>query len=61
VSGRTGHGGLAPTGDEMHALLKSLIARLMQRLTRRGVLVEQIGQTYLADADGDEARTLRPL
>ena len=30
---------------------------------RRGVLVEDMGQTYLAepDADGEEARTLRPL
>ena len=35
----------------------------MKLLTRRGVLVEDMGQTYLAepDADGDEARTLRPL
>ena len=32
-------------------------------LTRRGVLVEGMGQIYLAepDADGDEAHTLRPL
>ena len=32
-------------------------------LTRRGVLVQDMGQTYLAepDADGEEARTLRPL
>jgi hypothetical protein len=32
-------------------------------LTRRGVLVADMGQTYLAepDADGEEARTLRPL
>jgi len=35
----------------------------MKMLTRRGVLVEEMGQTYLSgpDADGDEARTLRPL
>lgn len=35
----------------------------MKLLTRRGVLVEEMGQTYLAepDADGDEARTLRQL
>ena len=35
----------------------------MKMLTRRGVLVEEMGQTWLAepDADGDEARTLRPL
>jgi hypothetical protein len=49
----------APTDDEMHALLQTLIARLMKRLTRRGVLVEDMGQTCLAepDDDGEEART----
>jgi hypothetical protein len=33
----------------------------MKMLTRRGVLVEDMGQIYLAkpDADGEEARTLR--
>jgi hypothetical protein len=53
----------APTDDELHALLQTVIARLMKMLTRRGVLVEDMGQTYLAepDADGEEARTLRPL
>jgi hypothetical protein len=53
----------APTDDELHALLHTVIARLMKMLTRRGVLVEEMGQTWLAepDADGDEARTLRPL
>ena len=35
----------------------------MKLLTRRGVLVEEEGSTYLADdnSDSDEARTLRPL
>ncbi len=35
----------------------------MRMLTRRGVLVEDMGQTWLAepDSDSDEARTLRPL
>ena len=35
----------------------------MKRLTRRGVLIEEQGQTYMADSDGDsdEARVLRPL
>jgi len=35
----------------------------MKPPARRGVLVEEMGQTCLAkpDADGDEARTLRPL
>ena len=47
----------------MHALLQILITRLMKPLTRRGLMVEEMGQTYLAepDADGDEARALRPL
>ena len=35
----------------------------MELLTRRGVLVEEEGSSYLADgdADSDEARALRPL
>ena len=35
----------------------------MKMLTRRGVLVEEMGQTHLAepDADSEEALTLRPL
>ena len=35
----------------------------MKMLTCRGVLVEDMGQTYVVepDADGAEARTLRPL
>jgi len=35
----------------------------MTLLTRRGVLVEDMGQTWLAEpqAEGEEARTLRPL
>jgi hypothetical protein len=53
----------APTEEELHALLQTIIVRLMKMLTRRGVMVEDMGQTYLAepDADGEEARTLRPL
>ncbi len=53
----------APTDDELHALLQTAITRLMKMFTRRGVLIEEMEQTYLAepDADGDEARTLRPL
>jgi hypothetical protein len=31
----------------LHALLQIVIARLMKMLTRRGVLVEDMGQTYL--------------
>jgi hypothetical protein len=53
----------APTDDELHALLQTVITRLMKMLTRRGVLVEDMGQTYLAepDTDGEASRTLRPL
>jgi hypothetical protein len=53
----------APTDEELHALLQTVIARLMKMFTRRGVLVEDMGQTYLAepDADGEETRTLRSL
>ena len=47
----------------MHALLRTVIARLMKMLTRRGVLVQEMGQAWLAepDTDGEEARTLWPL
>jgi hypothetical protein len=38
----------APTDDELHTLLQSLITRLMKLLTRRRVLVVEIGQAYLA-------------
>ena len=35
----------------------------LKMLTRRGVLLEEMGQAHLAvpDDDGEEARTLRPL
>jgi hypothetical protein len=33
----------APTDEELHALLRTVIARLMKTLTRRGVLVEDMG------------------
>ncbi len=54
---------VAPSDDELHALLQTVIARLMKMLTRRGVLIEEMGQTWLAEpqTDGDEARTLRAL
>ena len=53
----------APTDDALHALLQTVITRLMKLLTRRGVLVEDMVQTDLAepDANGEEVRTLRPL
>ncbi|MDP3086426.1 MAG: transposase [Rubrivivax sp.] len=53
----------APTDDALQSVLHKIITRLMKLLTRRGVLVEEEGSTYMADNDGDsdEARTLRPL
>ena len=44
-------------------VLHKIITRLMKLLTRRGVLVEEEGSTYMADneRDSDEACTLRPL
>jgi hypothetical protein len=52
-----------PTDGELHALLQTVITRLMKMLARRGVLVKDIGQTCLAkpDADGNKVRTLRPF
>ena len=46
----------SPTDDELHTLPQTIIARLMKLLTRRAVLVEDMGQTYLAepDIDGEE-------
>ncbi|MDP1901891.1 MAG: hypothetical protein Q8K96_15755, partial [Rubrivivax sp.] len=43
--------------------MHKIIVRMMKLLTRRGVLLEEQGQTYMADndADSDEARALRPL
>ena len=53
----------APTDEELHTLLRTLIVRLMKLLMRREVLVEQMGPTFLAEHDGqgDEARTLGAL
>jgi hypothetical protein len=40
--------------------LHKIITRTMKLLTRRGLLIEEKGQAYMADTDGDsdEARTL---
>ena len=52
-----------PIDDELQTPLQTVIARLLKMLTRRGVLVEDTDRSWLAapDAEGDEARTLRPL
>jgi hypothetical protein len=36
----------APSDEELPELLQTIITRLMEMLTRRGVLVEDTGQTY---------------
>lgn len=53
----------APTDEELHARLQALITRGLELLTCHGILVEAAGHVCLAEpyADGDEARTLRPL
>ena len=53
----------APIFEALQALLHKIIARLMKLLTRRGVLVEEQGPSYLVDgdADSDDAHTLRRL
>ena len=52
-----------PTDEALQAVLHKVITRTMKMLTRREVLVEEEGSTYVADDDGDsdEARVLRPL
>ena len=52
-----------PTEAQLQEVLRRIIAGLMQRLMRLGVLVQDKAQTFIAepDRDGDEARTLRPL
>ncbi len=53
----------APTDEALQTVLHKIITRLMKLLARKGVLVEEQGQTYMADddADSDETRVLRPL
>jgi hypothetical protein len=52
-----------PTDEALQSVLHKIITRTMKLLTRRGVLVEEEGSTYMADNNGgsDEARVLRPL
>ncbi len=54
---------VAPTDEELQAVLHKIIIRTMKLLTRRGVLVKEEGSTFMADndSDSDEARALRPL
>ncbi len=41
----------APTDDGLHGQLQTVIARLMKMLTRRGVLVEDMGQSWPGRAE----------
>ena len=52
-----------PTDEALQAVLHKIITRTVKLLTRREVLVEEEGSTYMGDSDGDseEARVLRPL
>jgi Putative transposase len=52
-----------PSEEQVWEVLQSIIKRVMKQLVRRGILVEDQGETYLANAedDSDEARALRPL
>jgi Putative transposase len=52
----------APSEERVWEVLERIIKRVMKQRVRRGFLVEDQGETYLADADDDseEARTLRP-
>ena len=53
----------APSHEEVWEVLQRIIKRVMKHLVRRGILVEDQGETYLADTEDDskETRTLRPL
>ena len=54
---------IALTDEAVRSVLHEIILRTMRLLTRRAVLVEDMGQTYTAepDADRDEARALRTM
>ena len=52
----------APSDEPVWEVLERIIKRVMKQLVRRGSLVEDQGETYLADDgdDSEESRTLRP-
>ena len=47
-----------PTDEALQAVLHKIITRTMKLLTRRGVLIEEHGKTYMADGDADCAAFL---
>jgi hypothetical protein len=52
-----------PRDEDIWEVLQRIIERVMKQLVRRGILIEDHGETYLADDEDDteEAGTLRPL
>jgi Transposase zinc-binding domain/Putative transposase len=53
---------VAPTDEVLQTVLHQIIKRMMKLLTRRGVLVEEQGEKYLADDDdSDQAHALERL
>ena len=51
------HPALAPSGDELEALLLRIIRRILRSLTRTGHLIEEHGMSYLAEVDSQSALT----
>jgi hypothetical protein len=47
--------------DELHALLHTVMARVMKVRAHRGVLVKDIGQTWLVEPPGDGKQARQPL
>ena len=50
----------ASTDEALQTVLLKIIARTMKLLTRKGVLVEEQGQTTMADDDADSSILNRP-
>ena len=53
----------APSDEDIWEVLQRIIRGVMKQLVRRGILVEDQGEMYLADdeEDSEQARVLRPL
>jgi len=51
------HPALAPSGDELEALLLRIIRRILRSLIRTGHLIEEQGMSYLAEVDSQSALT----
>ena len=49
----------APSDAALQAVLHTIIVRTMKLLTRQGALIEEQGQTWLADIDGESDVSVR--